>query len=55
MAEQAQVLNIINENYPMNFDTIEYVWDSGCINGRNSVKKIGVTYYLNVNNEVIYY
>lgn len=31
MAEQTQVLNIINENYSMNFDTIEFVRDSGCV------------------------
>ena len=31
MAGQTQILNTINEYYPMNFDAIEFVRDSGCI------------------------
>lgn len=31
MTEQSQVLNIVNENYLINFDSIEFVRDSGCV------------------------
>ena len=31
MTEQTQILNILNKNYPMDFEAIEFVRDSGCI------------------------
>lgn len=46
MTEQTQVLNIINENYPMDFDAIEFVRDSGCV--AYTVYASGCKYFLRI-------
>lgn len=31
MAEQAHILDVLNEQYSMDFDSIEFIRDSGCV------------------------
>ena len=52
MAEQTQILNIINENYPVSFDTIEFVRDSGCV--AYVVYSNGGKYFLRVTKPMFY-
>ena len=53
MTEQAQVLKIINENYPMDFDTIEFVRDSGCV--AYTVYSNGCKYFLRITKPMFFH
>lgn len=52
MAEQTQVLSILNEHYSMNFDTIELIRDSGCI--AYAVYANGCKYFLRITKPMFY-
>ena len=52
MVGQTQILNTINEHYPMNFDAIEFVRDSGCI--AYTVYAHGCKYFLRVTKPMFY-
>ena len=46
MTDETQVLSIVNENYPLNFDMIEFVRDSGCF--AYTVYSNGYKYFLRI-------
>ena len=46
MTEQTQILKIVNENYKINFDTIEFIRDSGC--SAYAVYSNGYKYFLRI-------
>ena len=52
MTEQAQVLEILNEHYELNFDMIEFIRDSGCV--AYTVYANGDKYFLRITKPMFY-
>ncbi len=52
MAEETQVLNILNEHYLMNFDTLEFVRDSGCV--AYTIWANGCKYFLRITKSIFF-
>lgn len=52
MAEQAYILGVLNEQYSMDFDSIEFIRDSGCV--AYAVYTNGCKYFLRVTKPMFY-